>query len=37
VPLFSDIVTTLGIHDSDVNWFEASQLLLSALVVPICR
>lgn len=35
VPLFSDIVTTLGIHDSDVNWFEASQLLLSALVVPI--
>ncbi len=35
VPLFSDIVISLGIHDSDVNWFEASQLLLSALVVPI--
>ncbi len=35
VPLFSDIVLTLGIHDSDVNWFEAAQLLLSALVVPI--
>ena len=35
VPLFSDIVVKLGIHDSDVNWFEASQLLLSALVVPI--
>ncbi|WP_292832341.1 MFS transporter [Microbacterium sp.] len=35
VPLFSDIVVTLGIHDSDVNWFEAAQLLLSALVVPI--
>jgi MFS family permease len=35
VPLFSDIVTQLGIHDSDVNWFEAAQLLLSALVLPI--
>ncbi|MFE7845988.1 MFS transporter [Microbacterium sp. NPDC057407] len=35
VPLFSDIVTALGIHDSDVNWFEAAQLLLSALVVPV--
>src|SRR6185312_3736635 len=23
------------IHDSDVNWFEAAQLLLSALVLPI--
>ena len=33
VPLFSDIVVSLGIHDSDVNWFEAAQLLLSALVV----
>ncbi|MDQ1215423.1 MFS transporter [Microbacterium arborescens] len=35
VPLFSDIVAELGIHDSDVNWFEAAQLLLSALVVPV--
>jgi hypothetical protein len=35
VPLFSDIVVSLGIHDSDVNWFEAAQLLLSALVVPV--
>ena len=35
VPLFSDIVVHLGIHDSDINWFEAAQLLLSALVVPI--
>ncbi|WP_249353996.1 MFS transporter [Microbacterium sp. 2FI] len=35
VPLFSDIVTALGVHDSDVNWFEAAQLLLSALVVPV--
>ncbi len=35
VPLFSDIVAHLGVHDADVNWFEAAQLLLSALVVPI--
>jgi len=35
VPLFSDIVIALDIHDSDVNWFEAAQLLLSALVVPV--
>jgi MFS family permease len=35
VPLFSDIVKALGIHDSDVNWFEAAQLLLSALVLPV--
>src|SRR6478735_5874253 len=35
VPLFSDIVKQLGIHDSDVNWFEAAQLLPSALVVPV--
>ncbi len=35
VPLISDIVKHLGIHDADYNWFEASQLLLSALVVPV--
>src|SRR5690554_3670871 len=35
VPLFSDIVVHLGIHDADVNWFEAAQLLLSSIVVPI--
>lgn len=35
VPLFSDIVVHLGIRDADVNWFEASQLLLSSIVVPI--
>ena len=35
VPLFSDIVIALDIHDSDVNWFEAGQLLLSALVLPV--
>ncbi|MCK6081449.1 MFS transporter [Microbacterium sp. EYE_5] len=35
VPLFSDIVIELGIRDADVNWFEAGQLLLCAIVVPI--
>lgn len=35
VPLIPDIVKHLGIHDADYNWFEASQLLLSALVVPV--
>lgn len=28
-------MTYLDIRDSDVNWFEAAQLLLPALVVPI--
>jgi MFS family permease len=35
VPLISNIVQHLGIHDADYNWFDAAQLLLSALVVPI--
>lgn len=35
VPLIPDLVKHLGIHDADFNWFEAAQLLLSALVVPI--
>ncbi|MCU1402091.1 MAG: transporter, partial [Microbacteriaceae bacterium] len=35
VPLISDLVHYLGIKDADFNWFEAAQLLLSALVVPI--
>src|SRR5579875_4191399 len=35
VPLISDIVKHLGIHDADYNWFEAAQLLLSALVLPV--
>lgn len=35
VPLLSDIVVHLGVTDADVNWFEAAQLLLSALVLPI--
>lgn len=35
VPLIPEIVKHLSIHDGDFNWFEASQLLLSAIVVPI--
>ncbi len=35
VPLISDLVEHLGIRDADFNWFEAAQLLLSAIVVPI--
>jgi MFS family permease len=35
VPLIPDLVRHLGVVDADFNWFEAAQLLLSALVVPI--
>ena len=35
VPLISDIVKHLGIHDADYNWFDAAQLLASAIVVPV--
>ena len=34
-PMLTDIARHLGIHDADVNWLEGSQLMLSALVVPI--
>lgn len=34
-PIFSDIARHLGIRDADVNWFEAAQLLVSALAVPL--
>jgi MFS family permease len=33
-PIFSDIADHLGITDADVNWFEAAQLIVSALCVP---
>jgi MFS family permease len=33
-PIFSDIADHLGIRDADVNWFEAAQLIVAALVVP---
>jgi len=35
VPLIPNIVSHLEIHDGDFNWFEAAQLLLSAIIVPI--
>ncbi|MGH1563260.1 MFS transporter [Mumia sp. DW29H23] len=34
-PLMTDIARNLGIHDADVNWFEAAQLLVSAMLVPV--
>lgn len=34
-PLYTDIARHLGIHDADVNWFEAAQLLVSAVTVPV--
>jgi MFS family permease len=33
-PIYSDIADHLSIRDADVNWFEAAQLVVSALVVP---
>jgi MFS family permease len=35
IPLIPDLVRHLSIVDADFNWFEAAQLLLSALVVPV--
>lgn len=34
-PIFTDIARHLSIHDADVNWFEAAQLMVSALMVPL--
>ncbi|WP_084104727.1 MFS transporter [Demequina sp. NBRC 110056] len=34
-PLLTDIARELEIHDADINWFEAAQLLLSSIVVPV--
>jgi MFS family permease len=33
-PIYSDIADHLSIKDADVNWFEAAQLVVSALLVP---
>ena len=35
VPLIPDLVKHLNIETASYNWFEAAQLLLSAIVVPI--
>lgn len=34
-PIFTDIADHLGIAEGDVNWFEAAQLMVSALAVPL--
>lgn len=34
-PILTDIARHLGIDDADLNWFEAAQLLVSALCVPL--
>lgn len=34
-PIFTDIAEHLDIHEGDINWFEAAQLIVSALVVPL--
>lgn len=33
-PVWNDVALHLGIRPADVNWFEAAQLILSALAVP---
>ncbi len=35
IPLIHELVVHLGITDADFNWFEAAQLLLSAIAVPV--
>jgi len=35
IPLLTDVARHLRIHDADVNWLEAAQLMLSAIAVPI--
>ncbi|MBI4943337.1 MAG: MFS transporter [Actinobacteria bacterium] len=34
-PVWSDIADHLSMRDADVNWFEAAQLIVSALLVPL--
>lgn len=34
-PILTDIARHVGVHDADVNWLEAAQLMTSALSVPI--
>ena len=34
-PVYSDIADHLVIADGDVNWFEAAQLIVAALAVPV--
>lgn len=34
-PIITDIARSLSIHDADFNWFEAGQLIVAALSVPL--
>jgi MFS family permease len=34
-PIWQDVAKHLGIRDADVNWFEAAQLIVGALVIPL--
>jgi MFS family permease len=34
-PMLTDIARHLGVHDADVNWLEGTQLMVSALVIPV--
>jgi MFS family permease len=34
-PVWTDIADHLSMRDADVNWFEAAQLIVSALLVPL--
>ncbi|MFT3873856.1 MAG: MFS transporter [Nocardioides sp.] len=34
-PIWKDIAHHLSMHDADVNWFEAAQLIVSALAIPL--
>ena len=34
-PIWQDVADHLGIRDADVNWFEAAQLIVGALVIPL--
>ncbi|GGA70933.1 MFS transporter [Pseudoclavibacter endophyticus] len=34
-PMLTDIARHLDVHDADVNWLEGSQLMLSAITVPL--
>jgi predicted MFS family arabinose efflux permease len=34
-PLLTSIARFLGVHDADMNWLEGTQLMLSAISVPI--
>lgn len=34
-PIMTDIARHFNVHDADVNWLEAAQLMFSALLVPV--